>query len=314
MKKILFAALAALAITSCTQNEEIEAPSQKSEIDFSTAVNRSTRAALTDNTNFKAFTVNAYSHAETFTGTITSTIISNGAFTGSGDTWTSTNKYYWPTSEKVTFFGYAPETATFTKESEKYPTLAYTVLDDIATQEDLVAAQTPNATKTDKVALAFKHILTQINFELKGTDTNVTYNVTKIIIKDVIKDGVFTYGSTPDNSFGSWEAGTTKIASPYTINLTNCTFTGEATATPLTAADQILILMPQDLSGIGIDVTYTATKGGVEICNTTKNISFTEGTWNPGQKITYTLKLAPGDEISLSGSVSDNWTPKNEEK
>lgn len=29
MKKILFAALAALAITSCSQNEEIEAPTQK---------------------------------------------------------------------------------------------------------------------------------------------------------------------------------------------------------------------------------------------------------------------------------------------
>lgn len=32
MKKILFAALAALAITSCSQNEEIEAPTQKTEI------------------------------------------------------------------------------------------------------------------------------------------------------------------------------------------------------------------------------------------------------------------------------------------
>lgn len=34
MKKILFAALAALAITSCSQNEEIEAPTQKTEIKF----------------------------------------------------------------------------------------------------------------------------------------------------------------------------------------------------------------------------------------------------------------------------------------
>ena len=29
MKKILFAAVAALAITSCSQNEEIDAPAQK---------------------------------------------------------------------------------------------------------------------------------------------------------------------------------------------------------------------------------------------------------------------------------------------
>ncbi len=34
MKKILFAALAALAITSCSQNEEIEAPTQNGKINF----------------------------------------------------------------------------------------------------------------------------------------------------------------------------------------------------------------------------------------------------------------------------------------
>lgn len=40
MKKILLAVTAALAITSCSQNEEFEAPSQKAEINFNTAVTR----------------------------------------------------------------------------------------------------------------------------------------------------------------------------------------------------------------------------------------------------------------------------------
>ena len=34
MKKILFAAVAALAITSCSQNEEIDAPAQKTPVSF----------------------------------------------------------------------------------------------------------------------------------------------------------------------------------------------------------------------------------------------------------------------------------------
>lgn len=42
MKKILLAVTAALAITSCSQNEEFEAPSQKAEINFNTAVTRAT--------------------------------------------------------------------------------------------------------------------------------------------------------------------------------------------------------------------------------------------------------------------------------
>ncbi len=45
MKKILFAALAVLAITSCSQNEEIEAPTQKTEINFRSVVGKSSRAA-----------------------------------------------------------------------------------------------------------------------------------------------------------------------------------------------------------------------------------------------------------------------------
>jgi len=42
MKKILLAVTAALAITGCSQNEEFEAPSQKAEINFNTAVTRAT--------------------------------------------------------------------------------------------------------------------------------------------------------------------------------------------------------------------------------------------------------------------------------
>ena len=57
MKKILFAALAALAITSCSQNEEIEAPTQKTEINFRSVVGKSSRAAEATR-HYKIFCVN----------------------------------------------------------------------------------------------------------------------------------------------------------------------------------------------------------------------------------------------------------------
>ena len=44
MKKILFAAVAAMAITGCSQNEEIEKAVQPVEISFNTAVSKTTRA------------------------------------------------------------------------------------------------------------------------------------------------------------------------------------------------------------------------------------------------------------------------------
>ena len=55
MKKILFAALAALAITSCSQNEEIEAPTQKTEINFRSVVGKSSRAAEATTENLDTY-------------------------------------------------------------------------------------------------------------------------------------------------------------------------------------------------------------------------------------------------------------------
>lgn len=48
MKKILFAAVAALAITGCSQNEEIEKAAQTTEIGFNAIVKNTTRAAVTN--------------------------------------------------------------------------------------------------------------------------------------------------------------------------------------------------------------------------------------------------------------------------
>lgn len=60
MKKILLAAVAALAIVGCSQNEEIEKAGEKAEINVGTVVKTGTKAVVTDNGNFNAFTVKAY--------------------------------------------------------------------------------------------------------------------------------------------------------------------------------------------------------------------------------------------------------------
>ena len=78
MKKILFAALAALAITSCSQNEEIEAPTQKTEINFRSVVGKSSRAAeaTTENLESQGFILYAYN-----TKTITMDKVTAGSLT-----------------------------------------------------------------------------------------------------------------------------------------------------------------------------------------------------------------------------------------
>ena len=51
MKKILLAVTAALAIMSCSQNEEFEAPNQQTKIDFTSVVRKATRATDTNSNN-----------------------------------------------------------------------------------------------------------------------------------------------------------------------------------------------------------------------------------------------------------------------
>lgn len=77
MKKILLAVTAALAITSCSQNEEFENEGQKTEINFTTIVSKATRASelktegLKTNGGFKVFAYNTKNNdmsAETILG------------------------------------------------------------------------------------------------------------------------------------------------------------------------------------------------------------------------------------------------------
>ncbi|MCS2617312.1 fimbrillin family protein [Bacteroides thetaiotaomicron] len=200
MKKVLLAIAAVATITSCSQNEEFENPAQNAEINFSTIVSKSTRAVIIENKDFKKFTAYGYSHGETnFTGVVTSTIMSSAEYTkGEDGGWTTSGRYYWPTSGKVTFFGYGGvATATYAKEDGKFPTLKYTVLTDINKQEDLLVAQQANKSKENNnpsVNLNFKHALAQVYFKLKGNDADLTYTVSKIELNKVRTEGLSHMG------------------------------------------------------------------------------------------------------------------------
>lgn len=315
MKKFMFAAMAALAITSCSQNEELEAPSQSSEINFTPVVSKSTRAVITENAHFNEFTAYGYAHDEVFDGTFTTTVMDGGIFK-KADNWATTGHYYWPTSGFVSFFAYAGATVNksnyvATSVVGSRPTLTYTVLSDITKQEDLVVAQKTGQQKQNEVALTFKHALTQVYFKVKGTDSNVTYDVSLIAIKGAFKTGTFTYGTVPETSIGSW-GNLAGISDTYSFDPAITGLQGEGDATILNdASTQVLMLMPQELDDkVTVEVTYTAVKEGVEIhSDSAPTVIKLTGDWNAGQKLAYTLTLS-GDAINLTGTADDNsWTP-----
>lgn len=320
MKKVLLAIAAVATITSCSQNEEFENPAQKAEIGFNTAAVTRATAMITD--NFKEFQVYGYAHSDTFGNETEGTSLVNGYFKkDDSNKWNEneSKKFYWPSSNNVTFFAYSPvpvagdanSNAVYSAptDGKGYPTIEYTVVDNIVNQEDFLIAQFTGDGNSNKagVSLGFKHALTQIAFKLKGSDTNVSYSVTKIVLEGIKNSGKYKWGGT------SWEVLTTSKA--YTVTMTDeaIEFNGDAAATELTGNDKVLMLIPQAPSNAKIHVTYTA-KGkaldgttDIVYCNNeTKSVEVPTTQWVAGNRIIFTIALSPGNTINISGSV-DTW-------
>lgn len=295
MKKILFVALAAATMMSCTENEVIENAGKKAVVEFGTAVSSTTRAAITDNAALQAsgFTVYAYNTGASAAGTglLNKTFMDGIAVSYNTDKWTFNGTYYWPLNQKIQFFAYATDAAAkYNADTAKaYPTIDYTIAADAAQQKDFVVAKTIDKTSSDNaVPLAFTHALTQVNFSVKGDANDLTYIVTSIEIAGVANTGTYSYDTE------SWNA--TGTAGTYTYPIAaGASVTGTA-AVDLKQKDGALMLMPQTLpADAKINLVYqvfNADKVAVgEVITTSVPLKDTVA-WGEGKKIRYTLTLA----------------------
>ena len=79
------------------------------------------------------------------------------------------------------------------------------------------------------VKLDFKHVLTQINFKLKGKDDGFTYKVTKITLSGINNTGNFTYVDPTESVVGTWSNPSTSTSYQYNATYTDFTGTSELT-------------------------------------------------------------------------------------
>lgn len=297
MKKLIFAAMAALAITGCSQNEEFEAQGQNNEIQIGTIVKKTTKAAVTDNTNFVDFKLHSYIvDATSIATTGLGTAYMDGVqYAGKKGEWTTIDqtKYYWPVSAKMQFFAYPSKAINYATPETGYPTFNFTI-DAGAEQTDLVVAHHVDVIKPDDniLTLDFKHILTRINFSYIPGDATYNYKVNSITIKGV-QGGVATYTYGVDK--GSWSAGA-DINVDYVYSVK-----GEPEAVgdvfALDTENGSLMLLPQSVASKVIAINYTVTKNNIEYFKGDKTVTLPAGaTWGIGQNIRYKLTLPMGGE------------------
>ena len=215
--------------------------------------------------------------------------------------WSQVGTFYWPATAYVSFFATSPkQTLDITKAG--FPEFNYTV-GETTTQVDLLAANLINQQKSDnKVTLGFRHLLTQVNFSIKGDTKDFKYVISKLEVSGVSTSATYSFdGNTSTvGAWGNW--GTADGA--YTYDITEApkeiTVTDIASVTNLDVAEtSLFMLVPQTLTvSAKVSITYYAipedkTDPLDKTFEGTKTVELGTSTkWEANKKVRYTLVLS----------------------
>lgn len=220
-KNLLGFAAFALILTSCQENEIIEhIDDGNNQLEFGVYQGKVTKTAELTNEALKDPATRAtvdnpidlYAYKGKQSGA--KTLYFNEALYYNGTIWRTKLIRFLADTDPLQFYAYYPKTTTDVTttyahpkqttppeyDADVFPTLTYT----IATPEkqvDLVAAKV-NDNVGNKVMIPLRHILSQVNFGVKGYEGARIY-IRNISIKNVINNGVFDFGADWDWSHAS---------------------------------------------------------------------------------------------------------------
>ena len=210
------------------------------------------------------------------------------------------NKYYWPASGTLKFYGYSAVPSCFTSHTHASGNPQFTCTlpmtsdggSDITNdQDDLLEFVYAKATGTKAangetgVTLNFQHPFTRINLKLSSTQASIQINT--ITFKSIKNNGNY--------NDGTW------------------TLTGDATNFVVTAnrnysADDAIgsyLMIPQNWTG-NIEVEATWVDWGVSLKHTlTTKVDAV--TWAPGTSYTYTFTITETELIVSSSKYTEQW-------
>ena len=315
--KLIFVLLTSLALGACSNSDDDELTSQQPkfypmtiEVTENPMVQDgegggTTRAAITTNSSLDKFYMSYVYGSEASSDPITAT-------KGSEGKWSSTGS--WPdTSDEVTWYAYTDGTFNQTGDANKLPYINFTVEEAAASQHDLLVA-TASGTYSGtggKLSFTFDHACSALRFYVKKS-TNIndkTLTVSSIVLKNVIKDGKYYYGTQ------SWTLGTT--STDYTLLNSSQTLASDSyVLLNGSEDDSYLFLIPQTLTAwnpsgalsntyLELTCTITDTRTSTQVYSGTAYIPF-NATFKKGTK--YDVKINIGKN-SLYNSPNNKIIP-----
>ena len=289
-------AMAAGASTSCS-NEETRVNEPKSDaIEFGTYLGRDaeSRASVftTDNMKTAGFAVFASYTGQSDFSDQTMNFMYNQQVTYNVSAWKYTPLKYWPNNpgDKVSFFAYAPHGVLGAVNTPNEAQVTFTVQDAVANQKDLVVADAVmDKTKqaiADKVTFTFKHVLARVGLNVEAmfdlvnsdatgdTDHNTgngekaektTINVTKVqLIGNFDKDGVI---DLTNSTWSGVAAAGSEVIYTWDADNFDSAVANDVTTTKqqLNKADHYAMIIPQNVTGMKVRVTYTVTTNDAKL-------------------------------------------------
>ena len=209
MKRSLFMlGVAVAALSGCSQSEILEVAEGRA-IGFSSFVNNNTRAGITEiagTNDLKEYYVYGY-HTDNIP------VFENVKVTADGTEYTA----YWEQGKTYNFAAYSDGNSkidsdiSFSSTEDKLTISNYTP----DNSKDLVAAIAEELTCSDpstqgKVALTFKHLLTQVKFTFTNTDSrSYTMKISDIQIANAIKKAKVEFTGTGSTAVPVWSGSPT---------------------------------------------------------------------------------------------------------
>ncbi len=189
-KEILFAAVAAVVMASCSSDDTLDANKSVYGITFRASVDKHTRATEVNINNMGTFNVTAVGNEKTYFSNLVATSSDNGS------TWTTDKTYYWPSYE-LTFYAWShaddgtPEVSNASKK-----VVNFAPSQTVANQKDFLVSVN-KGTKTENngsgVTMNFKHALSQIVVQAKCSNDNMKIEVLGVKLVNMATKADYTF-------------------------------------------------------------------------------------------------------------------------
>lgn len=206
----------------------------------------------------------------------------NEEATQNGGLWYPSEKYYWPTGKQLSFYAWYPYTATGMTLTDNThsgaPVMTYAIPEMVADQIDVMTAQTADQTDPNgATSLNFDHALAAVKFAVCSLPNCIVRSIT---IEGVKHSGKYTLDTH------QWNLDTD--TKDFSVSWPNKQVGGTTNA-PITADDETLFMMPQDLPSEARIVVEM--NDGTKDFTVSSSIGGNNKTWERGHTYTYYISF-----------------------